>query len=85
MNNNNNNYEQFTKRAFVKTYLEPLIKRIDTDILTCEYVKATPSNEEYVNVWFNSRFPNGTPYRRQICVTANSIAYIAIDVIKAII
>lgn len=72
------------KRTFVKELLQPLVMELDSTIDYLEYVKATPSNEEYVIVWYNGRFPSGNRYRCLVNVTANSLSQIAIDVITRV-
>lgn len=69
-----------TKTGFVREYLYPLLHEIDSNIVSAEYVKATPSNEEYVNVYYATT--NMQYMRIQICVTANSKQAIVTDVIK---
>lgn len=73
-----------TKREFVKQYLEPMIKALNENVTKVEYVKATPSNEEYVNVWYTwgDGFNQTQSFRKQICVTANSNQAIVTDVLK---
>lgn len=65
--------ERAEKRVFTKLYIEPLYKRLNSEITKVEYVVATPSNEEYIIIWYESGF------RRQICVTANSLKAMIID------
>lgn len=73
-----------TKKDFVKQYLEPMVKALNKNVTKVEYVKATPSNEEYVNVWYtwDDGLGQTQSIRKQICVTANSNQAIATDVLK---
>lgn len=72
------------KQTFIETKLHPLVREIDKDIAYLEYVKASPSNEEYVLIWYNEKFPSGNRYRCLVNVTANSLSQIAIDVITRV-
>lgn len=65
------------KSTFIKNELYNLLKAIDKNITKCEYA-ITEYNVEYVIVWFENK------YQRKICITADSIRAIAIDVIKNI-
>lgn len=67
--------ERAEKRVFTKLYIEPLYKRLNNDITKVEYVIATPNNEEYIIIWYESGF------RRQLCVTADSLKAMVIDTI----
>lgn len=59
--------------------LEELVKLAKPHIIKLEYVKASPSGEEYVNA-YTENFA-----RYQICVTADSELTIALDVINKLI
>lgn len=76
-----------TKREFTKKLLEPLVKEITSyNVSKLEYVKATPSNEEYVLVWYewDDGFGQKQSFRKQICVTADSLSAMAVDVINKV-
>lgn len=65
--------ERATKRVFTKLYIEPLYKRLNDSVTKVEYVVATPSNEEYIIIWYESGF------RKQLCVTADSLKAMILD------
>lgn len=76
-----------TKRDFVATRLQPLVQAINENVTRLEYVKATPSGEEYVNVWYtwDDGLGQTQSFRKQVCVTADSLSAMTTDVLKRII
>lgn len=74
-----------TKKQFVKELLEPLVKETTAyNVSRLEYDKATPSNEEYVIVHYEWDDGLGQKqyFQKRICVTADSLRAIAIDVLN---
>lgn len=76
--------EKAEKRVFTKMYIEPLLKRLNKDIINCEYVVATPSNAEYVNIYFKSHYETQAPYRKQVNVSADSLKAMISDILRYI-
>lgn len=70
-------YEQKRKYEFVKYKLQPLLQEIEYNIIKAEYA-ITEYNEEYVIITYENNF------KRKICVTADSIKAIVIDVIRQV-
>lgn len=70
--------EQEKKLVFTKQELFSLCKKINENIIDMNYLKATPSNEEYVEIVFKDF------YRKRVCVTCDSLKAMTNDVLKEI-
>ena len=70
--------EQERKAAFTKQELLSLCKKVNDHVIDMNYLIATPSNEEYVEVVFKDF------YRKRICVTCDSLKAMTRDVLKEI-
>lgn len=71
------------KENFVRDYLKPLLKRINNDILSVQYI-VDKNKEEYVIITYNLVFPSGNQMFSKICVTADSLQAIVEDTIRRI-
>ncbi len=70
--------EQEKKLVFTKQELLSLCKKVNENIIDMNYLIATPSNEEYVEVVFKNS------YRKRICVTCDSLRAMTNDVLRGI-
>lgn len=70
------NKEYIEKKYFVEKSLKDLLWHINNEIDRVKYEKVTPSNEEYVDIYYINN------YRKRICVTADSLKAIVIDVLR---
>ncbi len=70
--------EHEEKLVFTKQELIALCKKVNENIIDMNYLIATPSNEEYVEVIFKNL------YRKRICVTCDSLKAMTNDVLKEI-
>lgn len=70
--------EQEKKLIFTKQELLSLCKKVNERIIDMNYLIATPSNEEYIEVIFKDL------YRKKICVTCDSLEAMTNDVLKEI-
>ncbi len=67
--------EKQRKTEFVKNYLKPLLCNAQCEVKDAEYT-VLDNDEEYVIVTYNSGFT------KRICVSADSLRAITIDVLK---
>lgn len=67
--------EKQRKEEFVKDYLKPLLCNAQCEVTNAEYT-VLDNGEEYVIVTYNSGFT------KRICVSADSLRAIAIDVLN---
>lgn len=65
--------EQQRKTKFVKEHLAPLLRAMQCEVLDAEYT-ALDNGEEYVIITYTSGFT------KRICVSADSLRAIVIDV-----
>lgn len=70
--------EQEKKLVFTKKELLSLCKKVNENVIDMNYLIATPSNEEYVEVVFKNF------YRKRVCVTEDSLKAMTNDVLKEI-
>ena len=69
------NEEIVRKMKFVQTCLEPMLKRLDPSILAAAYTYDPSTGGEYVCLMRNNDAV-------EICVSADSMAQLAVDCIK---
>lgn len=69
--------EMVRKMKFVQDHLEPLLRRLDPNITAAAYTYDHATEEEYVTVVH----PNGV---ENICVRADSMAQLTVDVIEEV-
>ena len=70
--------EHEKKLLFTKQELLSLCKKVNEKVIDMNYLIATPSNEEYVEVIFKDF------YRKRICVTCDSLKAMTNDVLRGI-
>lgn len=70
--------EHENKRLFTNNELLSLSKKINENIIDMNYLIATPSNEEYVEIIFKDL------YRKKVCVTCDSLKAMTNDILKEI-
>lgn len=70
--------EQEKKLVFTRQELFSLCKKINENIIDMNYLKATPSNEEYIEIVFKNF------YRKLVCVTCNSLKAMTHEVLREI-
>ena len=68
--------EMVRKMKFVQDYLEPLLRRLDPSITAAAYTYDHSTGDEYVSLM------RGSAATENINVSADSMAQLAVDVIK---
>lgn len=66
------------KTSFIRVELEPLCKKVNTSVDFLEYEKVT-NGEEYIII----HYLNGG-YTKKVCITADSLKAITMDVLKEV-
>ena len=69
--------EMVRKMKFVQDHVEPMVRRLDPSVLAVAYTYDHATGEEYVSIARNGGAEN-------ICVSADSMAQLAVDVIKGV-
>lgn len=73
--------EKIAKHAFIKAYLEPLYKALNSNIGYLEYEVNEETKDEYLVICYmwGDGFGHYQAFRKRICITCDSLSAIVHD------